>query len=705
MQKTQNAYDFKRELLSVHAQNRRDFSLQPPKDAFVFQDGVRIVLRDRNDIVALTAARDFIDYLFVSMHISAMLADTPDEKAQNVFLALGEGLGEADGYMGYRITVEENAVYVICHDSRGIAQGLYYLEDVMNAQKAPYLNRGETARKALFSPRITQSPFGMYEYPDEAFAWIAHMGYDAIDLWIRDAYTDNRGDYIDIRLIAERAEKYGVDVYVQLYAAHSKHPDDEDAQEFYDDLYGELFRVCPKIKGITLLGEANQFASKDPAVGKTPFVANFQDNIPTGKTSPGWWPCNDYPQWVETVMRAVRKQRTDAELIFCTYNWGFAPEKNRVALIERLPKGITLMPTWDMFHQYPLGESVENVWDYSLSFVGPGEYFTSEAIAAKKRGIKLMANAQTSGRTWDFGVIPYEPMPQQWIKRYRAIQRAHKDWGLAGLLENIHYGFHPSIICELEKQAFFTEVEPLEETLAKLLRRDYGKNAPVAEKAMAAFSEGITHYVPTNEDMYGGFRIGPSYPLWSGVMEGLPATIPEQGKMPSRPHAMFGNYIYFGVYSPDLDGKNSLPGVRIFDELKAVETMQSFIEDGIAILENAQSDDEPMEKLINLAKFMRNTCRTVRNVKRHYILKQKLSVAGDKNAAAEIIEGIEKIVKEERENVLDTIPLVRRDSRLGWEASMEYVTDEKSLLWKLRQLDYELTIKIPAYRKANSLKI
>ena len=701
--KIQKNYDFKAELLSVHKRNQRDENIFPNADEFAFFDGVKIFVGDITDKVILTAVRDFEEYLFTSMNVCAQIVKTPDNAS--VIVGLGRDLGEGDGYMGYRIQTRANSVKIEGYDNRGVAQALYYLEDVMSIRKAPFISLGKVERKALFTPRITQSPFGMYEYPDEAFQWIAHSGYDAIDLWLKDAYTDNRGSYIDVRLIAERAEKYGIDVYIQLYTPHSKHPDEADAQEFYDKLYGELFEVCPKIKGVTLIGEANQFASRDPAVGKTPFVANFVENIPTGKTSPGWWPCKDYPEWVEMVASSIRKYRADAEVIFCTYNWGYAPEKERVELIERLPENITLMATWDMFDRYELGNSIQNVWDYTLGYTGPGKYFVSEAVAAKKRGIKLMANSQTSGRTWDFGVIPYEPMPQQWIKRYKRIQQAHQEWGLAGLLENIHYGFHPSIICELEKQAFFTEIEPLEVTLQKLLRRDYGENAPVVEQAMQLFSEGITHYVPTNEDMYGGFRIGPAYPLWSGVMEGLPATIPQQGRRPSSPHAMFGNHIYFGVYSPDMDGKNSLPGVRIFDEIQSVKEMERLIDEGVILLESILEKDAALCKLIGLAKFMRNSCRTVLNVKEHYLLKQKLTVAGDKKTAEKLIDGIEELIKKERENVLDTLPLVQADSRLGWEPSMEYTTDEKGLRWKLRQLDYELTVKLPTYRKANTLTV
>jgi hypothetical protein len=145
--------------------------------------------------------------------------------------------------------------------------------------------------------------------------------------------------------------------------------------------------------------------------------------------------------------------------------------------------------------------------------------------------------------------------------------------------------------------------------------------------------------------------------------------------------------------------------VRIFDEIESIAKMEALICEGIALLEGAQTPNEALLKLINLAKFMRNTCRTVLHVKKHYIAKQRLSVIGSIAEAEKCIAEIENIVLEEKQNVLDTIPLVRVDSRLGWEPSMEYTTDEKGLEWKLRQLEYELTFKIPTYRKANGLQI
>ena len=166
---------------------------------------------------------------------------------------------------------------------------------------------------------------------------------------------------------------------------------------------------------------------------------------------------------------------------------------------------------------------------------------------------------------------------------------------------------------------------------------------------------------------------------------------------------MFGNGVYFGKYTLDYEARNSLPGVRIYDELVAVRKVEELMQKGIEVLESIENKNDNLVKLILLAKFIRNSCRTVINIKDHFIAKQKLTIAGSKENATKLINEIENILLREKENVLDTIPIVQLDSRLGWEPSMDYTTDEKGLRWKLRQLDYELKYQIPKYRTANSL--
>jgi hypothetical protein len=127
---------------------------------------------------------------------------------------------------------------------------------------------------------------------------------------------------------------------------------------------------------------------------------------------------------------------------------------------------------------------------------------------------------------------------------------------------------------------------------------DYEENYLEVKKATEKFTEAIRNYVPTNEDQYGGFRIGPAYPFWSGDLDGLPSSIPGQGKKPDRPHAPFGNDIYFGKYTLDSEARNSLPGVRIFDELKSVETVE-FELVGVEVTQNKNAEKRAFDILMH----------------------------------------------------------------------------------------------------------
>jgi len=701
-------YEFKKDLLQIHKRNRRDFSLKPEENEFTVPEGLAIVLPECYDSVVETAAWDFADYMLKSMEQSAMVTKKASE-APSLKLSYNENLGEASGYMGYRITVSENGITLEGFDSAGIAQGLYFLEDLMNLRRAPFLEKKIIQKKALFSPRFAQSPFGMFEYNDECLSYMAHLGYDAIMLWIDGLNINHRGEYIDMYLLCERAERYGIKVYIQLYADHSAHPDDPGAEEFYDNLYGKIFKACPKIKGVELVGEANHFHSKDPdpRVGKAPLSANFEDNIPTGKVTPGFWPCCDYPQWISLIKKCICKYRPDADIVFCTYNWSWVSEEERLRLIEQLPTDITLLSAWDVCQQFEMGKAKGDTTDYSLRQTEASDYFASEARAAKKRGIKVYANTETAGLTWDFGVIPYEPMPYQWLKRFESIVKSHEEWGVSGLLECIHYGFYPSFISDLEKWAFFTHEENLTDILHRILKRDFGTECfDKVNEAMKKWSEAISHATASNEDQYGAFRIGPSYPLWvADPRTDIFGGYPENGRIPTENNAMYGNAIYNPAYTPDMgfNRNNSMPGIRLYEEMKEIEKMRDLLLEGIELLESIPNPNEKVERVLNIGKFMYRTSITGLNAKKLYVLSQQLNITADTTKMLDIIGNMEKLLLEEKENVENTIPIVQADSRIGWEPSMEYQGDEKCLRWKLRQLDYDLNHTLKKHRECSEL--
>ena len=67
-------------------------------------------------------------------------------------------------------------------------------------------------------------------------------------------------------------------------------------------------------------------------------------------------------------------------------------------------------------------------------------------------------------------------------------------------------------------------------------------------------------------------------------------------------------------------------------------------------------------------------------------------------------EKLEAMAKAEIKNAESAIPLVDADSRLGWEPSMEYVTDRWHIEWKIRQVNYMLG-EIKEFRDLVNLQI
>lgn len=690
-------YEFRKRLLTIHNEGVRDYTFLPGTGEISVTDGTIIALpTDTNDVI-LTAAKDFSDYLLTSMGISAMLKKYDDfSKAPDnaVCLCLKENCSvdmcEADGYMGYHIEI--NAGIRICgFDDRGVAQALYYLEDLMSIRKAPFLKKGVVKRKVLFSPRMVHSGYGLDNFPNEHLSAIAHSGMDAILVFTKGVDLTPSG-YLDFNELIYRAQKFGIDVYAYSYLVSHKHPEDSGAEEFYDNLYGSLFERCPGLKGIVLVGESVEFPSKDEQVSDKFYYENHIDGIPTGKPSAGWWPCKDYPQWLDRVKKAVFKHKKDADIVFWTYNWGYAPEEDRLRLIDALPTDVSLLVTYDMFETYPLGESVESVTDYTLSFAGPGKYFVSEAIAAKEKGLKLYAMTNTGGLTWDIGVIPYQPMPYQWIKRYHGMLEAQKKWGLCGIMESHHYGFWPSFISELAKRAFFTANETLETALDEILQKHFGaKYIEQIKETLQLWSEAITHYTPTVEDQYGAFRIGPSYPF----------CLNREIKPRSATYAMFGGEIIHSKYPEGNSSRTSLSSIRIHEEINSLAKMLRLMEQGVDILESIEDKDKNKHLfyLINLGKFICCCTKTGINAKNWHLLISKLKLESSRDEIRKLIIDIETLAKDEIKNAEAAIPLVEADSRLGWEPSMEYMTDAEHIKWKIRQVKYVLESELLAYKK------
>lgn len=688
-------FQFRQRLNAIHRPDRRAPGLQPDAGEVAIADGWHLVIEAAADDYTVGVAEDLQDYLFTSMQVSTLLVREGSEAAAAVAggtirlttaatcPACGEGLRVP---RSYRLKVEAGCITICGADARGLGQGCYYLEDLLNLREGPFLSPREELREPLFQPRMIHSGWGIDQFPDSQLNAIAHAGMDAVLVFVKGPDKTTTG-YLDLNDLIDRAAHYGLDVYLYSYLLSERHPAAPDAEEYYESTYGALMRSCGRAKGIIFVGESCEFPSKDEhTTGKLrldPTVDRSVDKRP----SPGWWPCFDYPEWLNLLKRILRKYNPDLDIVFWTYNWGWAPEADRLALIANVPTDISVQATFEMFEDVVKDGITTRCVDYTTSFAGPGKYFASEAQAAHERGLRLYTMSNTAGLSWDIGVIPYQPIPFQWDRRYQALRRAREQWGLAGTMDSHHYGWWPSFINELAKWAFWSPTPTTAEMAQQIAVRDFGAEAaPLVLKAWHHWSEAWTHYVPTNEDQYGPFRVGPAYPLLFQQ---------EQEPFPDAPYAHFGNRILTTRYNPhkpeDLE-----------TEIGLLEKMAAGFDAGLAHLQEAllltpERKQAEANRMLGLGQFIRLCVQTTVNTKRWWLLKKALLEATGRDEAEKLLDKLIALGEAELENAAAAIPLVEADSRLGWEPSMEYMCDAEHLRWKLGQLRNVLEQELPAY--------
>ena len=698
-------YDFIKRMRDVHKADRRDAARKLLAGEFEIDNTWAIAMSADAGQLIRRAASDFQDYLLVSMGVSVPVVYTANQvkTAKQILLTTVETykgtLAEAPAGRGsFAFEGDENGIVVCGVDERSVFYGTIHLEDKMNMTEAPYLTAGNFVRTPLTRMRSTHSGIGIDEFPDSQLNAIVHAGFNAIDLFIKAPNLMRKGPG-DINDIIDRAESFGLDVVLYSYLSSYKHPDDADAEAFFDSVYGEVFRRHPKAAALHLVGESLQFPSKDPHTSGKRHNESVVDGIPDTRPSPGWYPCYDYPAYVQRIVTAVHNVKPDAEVILNTYNWGYTPAELRKAFLEKVNKNVTIHVTYDIFKTDIIEGLTCPVMDYSISADVPGSYFTTEVQAANEVGFKnLRVTSNLAGASWDFGSAPYAPVPFRWLTRMMVLKDYLK-MGVTSFYDDHHYGWWPNPCIDMAKEIFASNGETdINALLKKVASRDYG--AEVADdivKAWKIWSDSMEYYVGTNEDQYGPWRTGPSYPFIFQPNISRTMTSKEI-KFPCTAPGIIKT-----VYTP-YENENQTPGpIRNPIEIKRLKIMLKMWNEGLALIENAL-DRVPEKKRIEadrlyaLGKFISCSINTTINMKRWWVANLQLQTTCEKEPMLRKLDEIEAIAAEEIANVNACFDAVRTDSRIGWEASMDYVCDEWHLDWKLRQMQCALR-EIAAYRK------
>ena len=703
-------YDFRLRALDGYA------PLSPTPNA---AGGEGCLITDEWEIVAPRAGgrltryytRDLAAFLADALNICVRVRYARDMAAERaypdrkiLFLTPGddpEARVDSNMAAAFRVEAASDHILVIGKTERGAAQGAYHIEEALKLRGDGRMPPENALHAPLFSPRMTHSGAALDTFPDAFLAQVAHAGMDAIivyaghpDMTISgfedpDALWPGSGrSYCDFAELAYRAEGYGLDVYVYSHIKCDVYPDAPEAEAYYEASFGTLFRKCPNLKGIIFVGETFEFPSKDPhTAGVRAQLKPASDRRP----SPGWYPCFDYPLLLDRVKRTIRKYSPAADIVFWTYNWGYAEKDARLRLIRSLPRDISLLVTFDMWETFT-DENGEDyrIDDYSISFPGPSQVFIDEAEEAHRQGLRLYTMCNTGGRTWDSGAAPYLPAPRLWIRRYEGLRAAHDRYGLSGLMESHHYGWLPSFLTSLSRNAFMTGRAPDDAMLASIARRDWGRDADKALEAWERFSRGLEGIVAAAVDQYGPYRAGPAYPL---TFDQEKADV----VIPSAPWAIHGGD---GIWNPIYpDTVLDHPGKTLLRLRRACAAAERF-EEGLRLLEDIPAPHgSERARQIAVARFLKCTFVTAANVMAWTACKRLLMALkkGETPDCARMIcsavecvspapdalaERMRQIAQGELENTALALTCWREDSSIGYEPTMEYVFDDTMAAWK-----------------------
>jgi hypothetical protein len=178
-------------------------------------------------------------------------------------------------------------------------------------------------------------------------------------------------------------------------------------------------------------------------------------------------------------------------------------------------------------------------------------------------------------------------------------------------------------------------------------------------------------------------------------------------------YAMHGAHIARTDYAPGMGRNSQLPEAERLDvarrvplELHSLELMAAGWRRGVEQMERAVALTPPAQRAAaqrqaGVGRFVLHAVVTAINTKRWWLLKGRVLTAPPPPApaGAALLEELAALVGAENANAAAAIPLVQADSRLGWEPTMGYLTDEAHLRWKIANGRRLLESELPRFRR------
>jgi len=476
--------------------------------------------------------------------------------------------------------------------------------------------------------------------------------------------ADHQRRLANLRALVERANKYGVGVYLYLNeprampaAFFKNRPEMAGVRE------GEFTALCTSHPAVRQwMGDALTHVFRQvPDLGGV-YAITASENLTNCASHGDWRSCphckarSDADVLAEVaavIEEGVHRGNPKAKVILSDWGWrghGDAPD-----IIARLPKSVWLMSVSEWSKPIERGGIETRVGEYSISAVGPGPRAVRHWAAARQAGLKPAAEIQFNN-TCEIASVPYLPVMDLVAEHIHNLAPARLD----GMLIGWTMGGHPSPNFQLAQQLNRTPVPNVATVLDALARERFGpEGAPHARKAWTLMSDAFRQYPFHIGVVYNSpVQIGPANPLYP-AKTGYKATM-------------------WGIPYDDLDGWRGPypPEVLAGQFEKVAEGWRSGIAELQVAAEKAPPDrrDEAQTDL-RLARAAAINYQSVANQTRFVLARNALANPSRTLSPAEryrLQAEIKRYLEAETVLARQLFTLVREDSRIGFEPSCQY---------------------------------
>ncbi|MCK9413683.1 MAG: hypothetical protein M0Q53_15395 [Prolixibacteraceae bacterium] len=681
-------------------------------------------------VIIQNAVDDFQDYLDKSQGVKVdvegqnSLEDYRDYR-QSIVVGTREqlpGVGlTLKAPKDYEIVATPEQIIVCGYDERGAMFGLYNLEARMNLREAPFLpNNLKTVRHSLYDTRMVLSWMGWMEWPDQLLSHLVHDGFDGIfasvyanpngdrttaesstEFYARILFNVRPQDPKRIHDLIARADRFGIKVYTPIVYQYIGTPESEAGLR---KLVRDIVKEFPGIRGYILLTEG--FWYKEWRAGHSSDDEYMKE-----------WARN-WCRAVGIVEDECHRINPSIEILPWEYNIDFRPQKAELKryFIQQLPDDTIPLLTWENGKSFEIDGMQGYLRDYSLSQIGPAEVTDAQTEEARNRNMKVYCKADTFA-SWQFGTIPYLPVPNQWVERYKALEK----YGVNGTLESWSSGYKPNFISELRAWTCWSDAPTIDELLNFIAARIFGEEGKLkAVKAWYFFSQAIKLVPDTGPNMGTNNAVG--NPIFFQVP-------PLRTNTYYHSWTDFDNNPYWPftvsrmVFYPDFTNKTnkaelyarSATGIEVEEQTKVLPVFLRYMkkaadmmEEGLILYREAalmgpESKRQPAIREVIVAEQLQRMMQSDCAILEFEDLRLKQVEEKDIKKSEKILDRMESIVREEIIRTELSLLAATRDSRLGFQFEQDYVYTPYSLREKLGVLKETLDMQLPIARSRKSV--